>query len=301
MAKAGGAVDLQGCIGTDGKWIKDLLSEGGVGVERLQIVEEEVTGRAIIQSASDGENSIGALQRFLLTLKLILVLHKGANFFVPPTDAAPDVSPYTHLLLQNEIPLPSTLGFLTANPSITSIFNPSPILLPEELRLFPWSNLSWLIVNEGELETLLDHLSPSPPSLSGDLISDGKERITALNQAEHFSDSVAIICTLGATGILWFDPKKGRQIGHLPAAKVDKVRDTTGAGDCFAGYFAAGLMAAKEGDGIEEVLKGCLTVSVCVDELTLGLCYLRGEFWSYGELSDERRSCQSQVSDALLE
>ena len=60
VAKAGGAVDLQGCIGTDGQWIKELLSAGGVGVETLQVVEEEVTGRAIIQSASDGENSIGA-------------------------------------------------------------------------------------------------------------------------------------------------------------------------------------------------------------------------------------------------
>ena len=242
-------------------------------MERLKVVEEEVTGRAIIQSASDGENSIGeslgmpfSLRGWSTCMGLTIVLHKGANFYIPPTDAAPDVSPYTHLLLQNEIPLPSTLGHLTANSSLVSIFNPSPMLLPEELRMFPWSNLSWLIVNEGELETLLNHLSPSPPLLSGDLVSDAKERIIALNQAEHFSSKVAIICTLGATGILWFDPSKGKEIGHLPAAKVDKVKDTTGAGDCFAGYFAAGLMAAQGGGEIEDVLKGCLTVSTCLGQ-----------------------------------
>ena len=61
VAKAGGSVDLDGCVGTDGEWIKAFLEKGGVGVNRLKVIDEEVTGRAIIQSASDGENSIGEI------------------------------------------------------------------------------------------------------------------------------------------------------------------------------------------------------------------------------------------------
>ena len=61
VAKAGVSVDLDGCVGTDGGWIKTFLEKGGVGVDRLKVIDEEVTGRAIIQSASDGENSIGEI------------------------------------------------------------------------------------------------------------------------------------------------------------------------------------------------------------------------------------------------
>ena len=59
VAKASGNVDLDGNIGEDGLWIKELLQNGHVGIERLGTVKEEVTGRAIIQIAEDGENSIG--------------------------------------------------------------------------------------------------------------------------------------------------------------------------------------------------------------------------------------------------
>jgi ribokinase len=51
-------VDLDGCIGDDGLWVRDMLSGAGVGEGRLRVVDG-VTGRAIIQSSVDGENSIG--------------------------------------------------------------------------------------------------------------------------------------------------------------------------------------------------------------------------------------------------
>ena len=76
VARAGAGVDLEGCIGTDGEWVREILKRGGVTAERVRTVEGEVrshqirsiiklnttvqvTGRAIIQSAEDGENSIG--------------------------------------------------------------------------------------------------------------------------------------------------------------------------------------------------------------------------------------------------
>jgi ribokinase len=60
-ARASGVenVLLDASIGSDGEWIKETLRGAGVMVERVATVDEEMTGRAIIQSAADGENSIG--------------------------------------------------------------------------------------------------------------------------------------------------------------------------------------------------------------------------------------------------
>lgn len=59
VARAGGQVELDGAIGDDGIWVKEMLESAGVGTDKLKIVKDEVTGRAVIQSAADGENSIG--------------------------------------------------------------------------------------------------------------------------------------------------------------------------------------------------------------------------------------------------
>lgn len=142
------------------------------------------------------------------------------------------------------------------------------MLTPSELRSFPWKDLSWLIVNEGELCDLLEAFGAVPPKTSEQLVERAGQLLQALNTAEGFSSGVSVICTLGAEGIIYFQPpnasggEKGSEgvasTGHLPAAKLlNGLKDTTGAGDCFAGYFAAGLM---RGEDLEEVLKNCLTV-----------------------------------------
>jgi ribokinase len=226
---------------------------------------------------------------------MVVVLHAGANYHIPPEDSDPDLSPYTHLLLQNEIPLDSTLTYLRkAGPQgIQTIFNPSPMLTPEQLRSFPWSDLTWLIVNEGELEDLLHAF--------GSNTTDGEDvevRLRAekglrdLHGCEGFNKRVNVICTLGAKGILYFQPGQSEEIGHLPAAKLLKeLKDTTGAGDCFAGYFVAGLMKGRS-EGIDKILSTCLTVSLgssirgshALISCT-GLCYVCGGCWSYGKCS----------------
>jgi hypothetical protein len=42
LAKAGGGVVLDGCIGEDGVWVRKMLEGVGVGVERVRVVENEV-------------------------------------------------------------------------------------------------------------------------------------------------------------------------------------------------------------------------------------------------------------------
>jgi ribokinase len=58
---------------------------------------------------------------------------------------------------------------------------------------------------------------------------------------------VQVLITKGADGVTVYD--NGRRI-DVPAVKVDAV-DTTGAGDTFTGYFAAGL---DRGFGLEQSL-----------------------------------------------
>ena len=43
LARAGGAVDLNAKIGQDGVWIRDMLAEACVGVDRVAVVDEQAS------------------------------------------------------------------------------------------------------------------------------------------------------------------------------------------------------------------------------------------------------------------
>ncbi|KAJ1309082.1 hypothetical protein OPQ81_004761 [Rhizoctonia solani] len=206
VAASGSRVEFAGSVGSDGAWLKDFLQERGIGTDLMLIHEGVPSGRAIIQTTPDGENAI--------------FLFPGTNYASYPTDA-PALRPYhTHLLLQNEILLSDTLETLRAahQQGVVSIFNPSPMLTPEELRLFPWEKLSVLVVNQGEARTLLNAIANRDEKLAD---SDGKTILVAQSRVSR--------------------PPTGREIIQLPAAKV-KVTDTTGAGDTFLGYLCGSLM-----------------------------------------------------------
>lgn len=52
-------VRLDAAIGVDGEYLLPILSDAGVNVSSVEVVKTTHTGRAIIQSSADGENSIG--------------------------------------------------------------------------------------------------------------------------------------------------------------------------------------------------------------------------------------------------
>jgi ribokinase len=190
-------------------------------------------------------------------------LHKGANYHLTPSQSSPNLDGFTHLLIQNEIPLSDTTTYirLAGKKGITTLFNPSPMLTPDELRAFPWSDLDWLIVNEGEIQDLLRAFGAAgePGSAEGS--------IKALYESGTFDRKVKVVCTLGAEGVMWAVDGKGEEIGRLPAGKLSKgVKDTTGAGDCFLGYLTAGLM---RGEALEAALQNCLAVSQSSVEFAL--------------------------------
>jgi ribokinase len=196
----------------------------------------------------------------------------------PPAPSAFDG--ITHLLLQNEVALPSTLAYLAVGRGrrVTTIFNPSPMLSEPELLSFPWSTVDWLIVNETEATDLLRALgtpnsglaSAAPSALSGAVgspsVLTAYSVIARLTQHAYFSSTTRIVCTLGSLGVLALDPALPEPI-YVPALVLTGgVLDTTGAGDCFAGYFVAGLMKLHDegrqpGVGeLRRVLERCVKV-----------------------------------------
>ncbi len=182
---------------------------------------------------------------------------------------------------------------------ITTLFNPSPMLSQDQIKEFPWWGVRWLVVNEGELEEISKGLGGAVGSSSLNeaegtregkgkidsarkLIASVQEAIRKLPSSkdqEISKKETNIICTLGPLGVLYTIPTRScsstsatateiSKINHLPASKlVNPIKDTTGAGDCFLGYFTGGLMRLdKEGKevneiGLKEVIERCLVVS----------------------------------------
>lgn len=250
IVRAGGIVQFYGTIGKDGTWIKDSMMNSGIDVSGI-IISDEPTGRAIIQvDDKNGENSI--------------VLFPGANHsqlhetqFVKKSERwFPET---THVLLQNEIHIQSVHYALQNARNTTVILNPSPLPSADEIREFPWDKVDWLIINEAEAEGLylsISGMGAPAPSMS-------TRELLILLSAQPLFEETNIVCTLGADGVLAFIPTFHRPITvgsfiYLPAARLQgEVRDSTGAGDCFTGYFVQGLMefgpSAVVGKDIKEL------------------------------------------------
>ncbi|GAA6034682.1 hypothetical protein JCM8097_001115 [Rhodosporidiobolus ruineniae] len=249
-AKAGAAVDFAGMVGHDGEWLRETLEGYGVGVALLGTDDKLATGRAIIQlSTSDAENCI--------------VLFPGSNFSStsPLSSVSLASSPYTHLLLQNEIPLSDTRSALAQahEGGLKTILNPSPMLKKEDLEAFEWEKLDWLIINEGEGEDLLAALLAGGDSATSTSPEDLLRRLRATPALQGLE---GLIMTRGSKGVT--ASLRGAEAAvEAPAGKVvGKVVDTTGAGDCFTGFFATLLATLPPSSTLSpSALRDILTIS----------------------------------------
>ncbi|KAF8337741.1 sugar kinase, partial [Amanita rubescens] len=229
IARAGGAVDFYGTIGKDGEWLKAELKNHGMNIDGIIISES--TGRALIQVADNGENCI--------------VLFPGANHSQRHEERFDDVSDdhhfpdATHLLLQNEIHPKSTRYAVEHARGATTILNPSPLPSHSQLSTFPWILVNWLIVNEGEAEDLFRAAADQEI----ESWSSTEEMLRMMSAVPCFRKT-NIVCTLGARGVMAILPDTDEPfVTYVPAVKLETgVNDTTGAGDCFTGYFVRGLM-----------------------------------------------------------
>lgn len=124
------------------------------------------------------------------------------------------------------------------------------------LAAFPWDCLTHLIVNEGELTDILSAFTPAEPAPSkSEVAATAIKQMKALATVAGF-EKLMIVTTIGADGVVVL--KKG-EILSLPAARAERVVDTTGAGDTFAGYFVAMLMEKGSDAKVEDLVPTCLT------------------------------------------
>ena len=245
LAKASAAVSLAGQIGEDGDWIRTLLQSFNVDTSLLKTNNNLPSGRATIQISSEGENSI--------------VLFGGTNM-LPYSDTLP-LSKYQFLLLQEEIVHSETTSTLidAHSQGLKTIYNPSPMPNATQLRNFPWSSLSYLIINAGEAADLLKAFGEDPTSLSS------AELLDKLMCNPSTGSLEGLIITLGENGLIARIKIEGIPTNYeLPTIKVNAI-DSTGAGDTFAGYFTACRMKMQTVDTstMELALRNAMGVSEC--------------------------------------
>ena len=231
-ARTGAKVTMITGIGSDGFGDESLQNFKNCQMDTSSVLRLDThTGVAHIWVDGQGQNRISIVP--------------GANFKLTPQDAIDEVNKLKNvsvLIAQCEIPQEVTLAaFRTAQElGITTILNPAPYqpLTDEILDL-----TDWLIPNEIEFAEL-DKAHRAP---------DTDEIISSLR------DKGRTIVTLGSEGAALVT--SDRKVKRFSAKKVSAI-DTTGAGDCFIGAFAAAIAAGASEDSAVQFGIDCATKSV---------------------------------------
>lgn len=225
-SRLGGKVYLVGNVGTDsfGEEMLRFLSGENIDVSDVVTLKQVPTGIALISVDARSENSI--------------IVISGANMVWNSRDLNHiNIEQGDILLSQFEIPLEiiDAMFAQAKSKGATTILNPAPIKVPSDKLL---KNVDYMVVNEVELEALTN-LKVHVENLTS--VSEAAEKLREQGPR-------AVIATLGSRGaILFASQKRYEAKGH----KVKAV-DTTGAGDCFIGGFAAALGRAE---ALPEALK----------------------------------------------
>lgn len=200
---AGSVVRHVGAVGADGEWCRAAMVQAGVDVRHVMTFPV-ATGHANICIDQQGENMI--------------VLMPGANraFDWAQVEGALDgLASQDTLILQNEVNLVREAAEFAQTRGAKVIYSAAPFDADAVREVMPFCDL--LVMNEVEATQLSDALG------------------VTLDQI----DVPEVLITKGAEGAILRSQNTGREL-FAPAHKVTPL-DTTGAGDCFIGNFAAGL------------------------------------------------------------
>uniref|UniRef100_A0A1Q3FKN1 Ribokinase n=1 Tax=Culex tarsalis TaxID=7177 RepID=A0A1Q3FKN1_CULTA len=212
-ARLGSRTAMIGKLGNDpwGSNYRKALESEGVNVDHVKIVEGESTGIAQINVADNGDNQI--------------VIVVGANNSLLTADVGTSSKLLARakiLVCQLETPLTGTLEALR-NFTGNSIMNAAPAVenVPQDLLRL----CTIFCVNETEAALITGMPVETVIQAKGALL---KLREMGCN---------TVVITLGDKGAI-FAPKNDAKVVHVKPFKVDKVVDTTGAGDAFIGALA---------------------------------------------------------------
>ena len=240
-AKLGAATTLIGRLGADafGEQLRTFLVAQGIDLDRVRETAYAHTGTAIITVAA-ADNTI--------------VVVPGANAMLNADDVAEvPLAEDDVAVSQFEIPLPAITAFFqrARAAGATTILNPAPAI---ECGAELLDLVDILVLNESELGFL-----------AGKEFSGTNDHARLVEAARSLSTGDKIVCvTLGERGALALIDGKPLPI---PGRKVQAV-DTTGAGDCFVGAFAAQLAS---GNTIPYALGYAnAAASICVQRMGAG-------------------------------
>lgn len=211
-AQAGADTHHLGAMGTGDDWVIDRLTKRGVVTTDILRIKGQATGHAVILLDRTAENAI--------------IVHPGANrAFTPDMLAGPlsEIRSGDTLLIQNETGCQVEAAEAARKAGARVIYSAAPFDIAAVRRIL--AHVTILAVNTGEAEALF-------AELPGDLPVEG------------------LLITHGGKGAEYRDLTTGA-VHRQAAFRVDPV-DTTGAGDTFAGYFAASL---DRGDAIPQALR----------------------------------------------
>lgn len=217
-ARLGARVSMIGAVGADANAAPATTNLRNAGVDLSGVREtDEVTGLSVITVADGGENTITFIP--------------GANALVTDDEVAAHADLLADadvLLLQGEIP---ASGFRKATELARGrvVVNLAPVIEVDRAALL---RADPIMANEHEAGLILaqfgvDVAHNDPHTLARELLQVGFR---------------SVVLTLGGSGALVAD---GAELVDIPTPAVTAV-DTTGAGDAFAGAFAAQLVTGAQ-------------------------------------------------------
>lgn len=277
-----GAIRMVGKIGDDsfGQQLKQFLIDNKVNVDHVHTVNNQTSGVAVILVEEEtGEN------RILITLgangELKLDDKEYESIFPKTTGSITTTKEgeggyLSFVILQNEYPdTVKSINWIKSNrPQLNIAYNPSPFkseLITKELL----SKIDLLIVNEGEALDVANHLlknshqqdlidkinqinKSNVPNSTGDnhtlLVEVFLKLAIELQKLINPDNIQIIVITMGSKGSIYIAKNSGGGSGgggsqttpqFIKSRKVEKVIDTTGAGDTFFGAIVLNLALGK--------------------------------------------------------
>jgi ribokinase len=230
-ARAGAEVAIVGAVGADAFGDEALAALRAEGVDVAHVRRADAhTGVALIVVDAAGENQISVAP--------------GANRLVEDPRPTLDELEAAVVLASCEVPLDAVRSAAAwcRQASIPFVVNPAPAG-PGVRELLAGATVT--TPNEGELAALAPDLEATTP------------RAFALATAHA---GLAVVVTKGADGAVVIE---ARGATTIEAPAVERVVDTTGAGDCFNGVLAAGLWERRE--LAESVHRAVVAASVSVE------------------------------------
>ena len=239
-ARAGGDARMITRIGRDtfGDMAQKAWAADGIDISAVAIDEELPTGAAFIfVSTETGNNAI--------------IVESGAAAKLSPADVAAAeqaIAGSKGLVTQFEQPVETAIAGLTLarTHGVITILNPAPALPVDDAI---YALCDYVTPNETEAATL-----------TGLKVETEADALLAAKEFVRRGAKNALI-TLGEKGALLH----GEAGTHMvPAFRVEKVVETTGAGDAFNGGFAVAL--AEGQSPVDAIRFGCATAGLSVQK-----------------------------------